>query len=227
MVSLAYRYGWKFGLFSSENMPYEYHFTKIAEKFAGKNWSDFTKGDIGRAKEWINEHFYWISIEAKVLSLEFLLEKYAELVVSHGLKGFVLDPWNQIEHIIPRGMNETQYVSKALSMVTTFVQRYDSHLWIVTHPTKPLKSRDGKAIRPKLADAAGSMNFANKAYNGFVVYRDFEFNTVEVEVAKVKFKFLGKHGIVPVQWNGDRGGQYWPLVPLEQKQMMIDNEPPF
>jgi hypothetical protein len=124
-------------------------------------------------------------------------------------------------------MNETQYVSKALSMVTTFVQRYDSHLWIVTHPTKPLKSRDGKAIRPKLADAAGSMNFANKAYNGFVVYRDFEFNTVEVEVAKVKFKFLGKHGIVPVQWNGDRGGQYWPLVPLEQKQMMIDNEPPF
>lgn len=226
-TSLAYRYGWPIGLFSSENMPYEYHFTKLAEKYIGKRWEVLTKGEIGRAKEWIHEHFFWISINEHQLSLEYILEKYAELVVNHGCKGFVIDPWNQIEHLIPKGMNETQYISKALSMLTTFVQRYDVHVWLVVHPTKPQKAKDGKALPPRLSDAAGSMHFANKAYNGFVVYRDFEFNTVEIDIQKVKFKFLGKHGTVPVEWKGDSGGRYWPLLPLEVTQTEIIDKPPF
>ena len=211
VLSLAYRYDWRFGMFSSENMPYEYHFTKLAEKYTGRRWHEITGKELVRAKQWIHEHFFWINISDADLTLEYILEKYEELVSALGLNGFVLDPWNQIEHIIPKGMQEHQYVSMALSKITSFVQRTDTHLWLVTHPTKPQKAKDGRPLPPRLADASGSMHFVNKCYNGMVVWRDFENNTSEVQVQKVKFKFLGKHGVVPLNWDGDHGGRYWPL----------------
>ncbi len=211
-VSLAYRHDWKIGMFSSENLPYEFHFTKLAEKFCGKQWGSISSKELSIAKSWIQDHFYWININENDLSLESILEKYRELVATHGLNGFVIDPWNEVEHLIPKGMNETQYVSKAMSMVKSFVQQTDTHLWLVTHPTKPQKSKEGKVLPPKLSDASGSMNFVNKAFNGIVVYRDFEYNTTEAQIGKVKFKFLGKHGTVPLHWDGQAGGRFWPIT---------------
>jgi twinkle protein len=217
VCSLAYRYEKRFGFFSSENMPYEFHFTKLAEKYKYKRWSDFTDADLREAKSWISEHFLWTAIDEEVdLTIDYLLEKFAELVVQKGVWGFVIDPWNEIDHDIPHGMSETQYVSRVMKKIVKFCRKYDAHVWVIVHPTKPFKNKDGKVPPPKLSDAAGSMNFVNKAYNGFVVYRNFEENTVEAIVQKVKFKFLGKVGHVPLEWNGYTGGTYWQLNKIMQ-----------
>ena len=63
------------------------------------------------------------------------------------------------------------------------------------------------------------MNFANQAFNGFVVHRNYEDNTTYVDVQKVKFKYLGEFGTVALQWSRDLGGSYWKLdrnVKVEQ-----------
>jgi twinkle protein len=108
-------------------------------------------------------------------------------------------------------MSETVYVSHVMKKITQFCRKYDVHVWLVVHPTKPMKDKSGKAMIPKLSDAAGSMNFSNKTYNGFVVYRDFEDNSVQAIIGKVKFKFLGRLGHVPLTWHGEAGGAYWML----------------
>jgi len=208
-MSLGFRHGWKTGMFSSESMPYEFHFTKLAEKFCHKRWHDIKPQELKKAKEWIHEHFYWVNISEKELSPEKVIERYENLVVNAGVKAFVIDPWNQLDHQF--NGTETQYINRTLSKITSFVQATDTHLFLVVHPTKPQKTKDGIIITPKLSDAAGSMNFSNKSYNGFVVVRDFETNQTEVHVQKIKFKYLGSIGVVPLNWSGAEGGTYWKL----------------
>jgi len=220
-TSLAYRHNVSGGVFSSESLPYEYHFTKLAEKYLMKRWQNINAAELKRAKEWINEYFHWINIQQRDLDLDRILERYENLVANKGCKWFSLDPWNQIAH---QFTNETQYINKALTKITNFVQSTDSHLFLVAHPTKPQKLKDGTVVPPKISDAAGSMNFANQTFNGFTVNRDFENNTTTIDVQKVKFKFLGGHGQVPLQWNGDLGGSYWKLdngIKAEQQSILL------
>lgn len=214
MTRLSERHKWKFGVFSAENQPVEFHFVKLAERYIGKSFSStnedykMTVDELGQAKLFVNDNFFFISLDNNNLTIDGILAKAKELVERKGINALLIDPYNYIEHKIPVGYNETQYISELLTKIKMFKERYNIHIFLIAHPVK-LKKENGKWEVPTLYHISGSSHFYNKTDNGFVVWRDFETGEVQVHVQKVRFKFVGKQGATSFTYN-KFNGRYQP-----------------
>ncbi|MES3017902.1 MAG: CHC2 zinc finger domain-containing protein [Bacteroidota bacterium] len=200
VTRLARRHGWKFAVCSMEN-PTAIHVTKFMEKFIGKAF-DFRKNPDHRMNKeefedailMTDDHFCFVNTSQVDVSVEGLIDKLTEVVKKKGIKGVLLDPWNQIEHKIPQGFTETQYISQSLSLLREFATKTDVHLFIVAHPTKLKKDPSGQYPVATLYDCAGSAHFFNKTDNGLSVYRDNAKGIVTVYSQKIRFSFHGSVG---------------------------------
>ncbi len=85
-----------------------------------------------------------------------------------GIRGLVIDPYNELDHQRPTYMTETEYVSQMLTKIKRFAQYHEVHVWLVAHP-RQLQNWRGEA--PNLYDISGSAHFINKADNGIIVHR--------------------------------------------------------
>ena len=56
------------------------------------------------------------------------------LACRFGIRGLVIDPYNELDHQRPTYMNETEYVSQMLTTLKRFAQHHDVHVWFVAHP---------------------------------------------------------------------------------------------
>ncbi len=65
--------------------------------------------------EWIADHFYLIRFDDEATTIEAIIEKARAAVMRHGIRGLVIDPYNEIEHRRPPNMTETEYVSRIAS----------------------------------------------------------------------------------------------------------------
>ncbi|MBS4013356.1 MAG: bifunctional DNA primase/helicase, partial [Bacteroidetes bacterium] len=145
-----------------------------------------------------NDHTYFILPDNEEYRLERILEAASGLVLKHGIKGLILDPWNTLEHQYGSD-SETIYTGKVLNQLKYFARIHDIHLFLVAHPRKMARKKDSKLFEvPTLYDISGSANWFNIADNGMVVYRQFSEDFTEsypiVYVQKVKHKFIGKTG---------------------------------
>jgi twinkle protein len=201
MCMTAKNHKWPWGVCSFENQPVAFHVTKLIEKMAGKAFG-FRKDHFNRvntdefqyAVGLIDLYFHFININQVELTINGLLDKATELVMRKGIKGLLIDPWNYIEHKIPKGYTETQYISECLTQIKTFAVKTGVHVFLIAHPTKLRKLNNGKYEVPTLYNISGSAHFFNKTDNGVTVWRDFENNTVDVHVQKVRYSWLGKVG---------------------------------
>ena len=205
MMNLARLHGWRFALCSFENPP-EDHVIKLAEKYAGTPfWPGprprMSESDVRNAISWIRERFFFIRAENESPTIEWVLEAARGCVLRHGIRGLLLDPYNRFEHKRPTGMNETEYVGDMLSRVQRFAVGSGVHVFFVAHPAKLY--RDGGVVPiPGLYDIAGSAHWANIADNGVTVHRaDDERSRVEIHVNKVRFKHVGRKGIVSLKYD--------------------------
>lgn len=208
-VHLAKLHGWSFAMFSPENQPIEDHISRIAEKYT---WKPFAEGPTQRmshqelceANEWISDHFHWILPEDDSdWSIDQILERCQALVTRHGVRGLVIDPWNEIEHSSTTE-SETMYISRALKKIRQFGRRVGVHIFIVVHPKMLQKDSSGNYPVPTLYDCAGSAHWRNKADNGLVVWRDFSnpHNIgVDIFIQKIRFRQNGKLGKVTLSYN--------------------------
>ena len=87
---------------------------------------------------------------------------------SYGIRGLVIDPYNELDHQRPSNVSETEYVSQMLTKIKRFAQHYDVATWFVCHP-KQMQNWTGGA--PNLYDISGSAHFVNKSDVGLVVLR--------------------------------------------------------
>ena len=65
MVNLASKHGWRFAVFSPENLPLEQHMAALVEKHVGKPFHDgptlrMSREELDRSMAWAREHFIWI-----------------------------------------------------------------------------------------------------------------------------------------------------------------------
>lgn len=208
MVNLAMKERWKFLIYSPENWPLALHHAKIIEKYVGK---PFNPGptpradidDVESAEEWMRDKFMFCKPERPdILSIMDEVHHHRSFA-GQWKTGVIIDPWNQLEHYRPSNMNETEYVSQTLSHVIERVREYNIHLWLVAHPAKMQRDRDGKYPVPTPRDISGSAHFWNKADNCITVYRDFsqESQDVEIHVQKVRHKHIGRIGLATIQYD--------------------------
>ena len=208
---LASKRGWRIGIFSAENPPV-LHFAKIAERHVGKRLHStnssykMTEADLWQAKQFVANHYYFVSTKDITITLDYLLNKAKELVMQKGISAFLIDPWNYIDHARPNNLTETEYISQAYTKIANAAKSLDIHIFVVAHPTKLQKDKQTKKYEiPTLYSISGSAHFYNKTDNGITVYRHFDTNLVDVHIQKVRFKFIGKVGMVTFEYDWKTG----------------------
>ena len=202
-VNLAAHHGWRIAVFSPENQPLEDHMARIIEKWSGMPFHDgpnqrMDRGGLDSAMVWAHRHFTWILPDDDAdWTIDVVLDRARQLVYRQGIRGLVIDPWNELEHMCPRDMTETQYISMSLKRIRQFGRRHGVHIWVVVHPQKLHKDKSGNYPVPTLYDCAGSAHWRNKADNGIAIWRDFGAadKTVEIHVQKIRFRQIGKLGM--------------------------------
>ncbi len=199
LVNLATNNDWRIGMFSPENQPIRRHIIGLIEKKAKKQFNTLDDLEVGQHLNWLHSHFFWILPDFDAdWSLEGVLALAKVLVYRQGINGLVIDPWNELQHKIPQGYSETDYISHALSKIRQFAHEANIHIWVVAHPTKLQKDlRTNKYPVPRPYDVSGSSHWNNKADLAFAVYRE-DFNKdvspVSVNVQKVRFAEDGRVG---------------------------------
>ena len=206
VVNLAQAVDWRFALFSPENYPLERYAALLMEQYTGlpfdgpsTRMAPPVKDD---AKQWLDAHVSFLMPEDDSPTIARLLDLAKVQVYRQGIKGLILDPWNEIEHSRPERQNETEYISHVLTQVRRFARLHGVHVWIVAHPTKLVKAQKGDYAGqyppPTPYDISGSAHWRNKADNCVTIWRDIEANNdlVEVHVQKVRFREIGKPGMV-------------------------------
>lgn len=229
LVNLARLHGWSFGIFSPENHPLEYHVEKLIEKYIGKPFNDgpterVTITELDRAVTFIDKHFHFQLPERP--TIDALLEQGRQLVAQHGIRGMVLDPWNEIEHVRENGISETEYISLALTKIRKFARDNGVHVWVVAHPAKLYKEKDsGDYPVPTPYDVSGSAHWRNKADNCITVYRHLQDanKPVEIHVQKIRKKYVGQIGMCEMSYSR-LCGQYFPFVGCEPVYSMHREE---
>lgn len=205
----AVKSGWKWAICSFENTPASLHGTKLAEKIGGKAF-DFRRdpqnrlapSDLKLILSFIGSNFAFINTTNSDITLDGILAKTAELVARKGINGLLIDPWNYIEHKIPNGVPETLYISDCLTRVKLAAMKLGIHIILIAHPAKLNKAAGQKSYDvPTLYSISGSAHFYNKTDNGITVYRDFEKETVNIYVQKVRYSWLGKIGTIQYRFN--------------------------
>jgi twinkle protein len=208
MVNLARTGGWHFVVYSPENHPLEMHHSKIIEKVVGKPFNPgpnerMTEREVDDAEEWMRGKFLFAKPNRPDM-VSILNEANAYASVATRKCGIVIDPWNHLEHYRPTGMSETEYVSSVLSEVIAWVRERNCHLWLVAHPSKMQKDKNGKLPIPTPHDVSGSAHFWNKADNCITVWRDqseYRDQRVQIHVQKIRFKHIGRIGMTTLLYD--------------------------
>ena len=197
------RYNWRCAWFSPENFPVTLHHPKLMEKLIGKR---FMKGlmkqqEFDAAVVCLSRNFFDILPE-EGYRVDTILEKAETLVRRKGIRIFILDPYNCLEHQIPSGQSETQYISEFLEKLRSFARRRQVLVILAAHPTKMKCDPLTKQFPvPTMYDISGSAAFFNKADFGIAIERDRTRGVTRVHVQKVKFRHLGQPGVASFQYN--------------------------
>jgi twinkle protein len=203
LVNLAWQYGLKFVFFSPENFPVAFHAIKLIEKAGGNRYPTLSKETRKNMAEWVDEHFTFLYPSEENSTLPDIIRLAEQVKETFGMDGFIIDPWNEIDHRRPEGLSETEYISQSLTKVRRFSRDKKVHTWIVAHPTKMPKDKDtGKYAPPTPYDISGSAHWRNKADFCITVHRHSQDkNEIDLIVNKVKFKHFGKTGNVSLDYD--------------------------
>ena len=187
-------YGWKTAFASPENKPNYLH----AHKLIRKTWEGMpTKDDVGTSKwkqvtDHVNDNYFFIDMDR--YTLDEVLKKGGELVKRKGIKCLVIDPYNKVRDVNCKTEDVNRYTMEYLTKIEVFAKKYDVLVFIVAHPTKMYKDKDGQIEEPTMYNIKGGGEWYDASYHGILVHRDYDAKTVKAKVLKVKFQNLGENG---------------------------------
>ena len=163
-----------------------------------------TKEELTMGIDWVDNHFRWILPENdKDWGLDNIIDKAISLTLQYGIKGIVIDPWNEIEHM-RGGMTEADYLSHAIRKIKRFSWGYGVHVWLVAHPTKLEREKDGSYRCPTMYNISGGAHWRNKADNGIIVHAELgavRSPSTEIHVQKIRFRQIGQLGVCEMKYN--------------------------
>lgn len=212
IMQLAIRYGWGFGVFSAENSKLARHYAALTEKLVGKSFSVGTDGkrmsveEKEKAKKFLKKHIRMIRPDEEKgnWSLDGILDLARSLVFRHGIRGLVIDPWNEIEHTRPAHLTPEEYLALQLSKVKRFAEVNGVHVWIVAHPKNMVKDNDGDYPVPTPYLISGGAMWNNKADFIIAVWRRRGLPDeviMDIHIQKVRWKEDGRIGMTSLLYH--------------------------
>lgn len=201
---------WRFIVYSPESQPVELYLSNLCEivttrpfRYGYNNRID--PPALAEAMDFMDSRLRVLRFDGGAIfpSLETFMLACEEVLLDwkDGPVGVVLDPWNELDHVPHAGMNETQMTNWELMRYRNWVRQHGAqmHGFIVAHPSKPQKDKNGDYKDVTLYDISGSSAWKNKADFGIVVRRRDDHTAVEIE--KSRWRHLGKQGIAYLTFN--------------------------
>jgi twinkle protein len=204
-LGLCLNAGWLFGVCSPESYPLAFYYSRLIKRLLGCKFSknNISESMLMQAKEWIKDRFNLIA-PTQGYDLDDILDKARILVLRKGIKGLIIDPWNRIESTMPSGYSPIKFVQERLDKLVRFAQVNKVHIFLVAHPVKMQKEKDGiDFLVPNLYSISGSSDFFNMCQNGFTVYKRNSSGKTEIHIQKVKWDHLGKVGMIEYNYCPD------------------------
>jgi twinkle protein len=207
---LALAHGWRTIFGSFEQRPVPDHRRALRTFHAQKLEKHMTPEERAAADAFIHQHFrFLIPNDETETSLEWLLSTMAAAVRRFDPHVVVIDPWNELEHVRPREMTQTEYTGWAIRAVKRFAKLHRVHIIVVAHPAKlQRKQQDGKYPCPSLYDIADSAHWYNKPDLGLVIWREHAdpSRPTNIMVAKSRYHSeIGRPGMISGIWNESTG----------------------
>jgi twinkle protein len=219
LLNLA-KAGWRHCIFSPENQPCELHVSKFLEKYSHKPFGAglterMSVDEMDEAITEIEEWFRFIGPSFSTERLSFTIDEVLKAAECdfrlRGLwskrennLGLVIDPWNEIEHLRPAALSETEYVSQTLSMIRAWARANAVHVWVVAHPQKLKRDDQGVLPVPRPDAISGSQHWWNKADACITVWRELgegRKDETDIHVWKIRFKHIGIPGKVTLRYD--------------------------
>lgn len=192
----AFHDGWKFAVFSPENMPMNDFFNDIIEMYIGRS-SDPYHGDrqmsmeeYEEAMEFVKKHFF-IIYPKRDFELNTIFNRAKYLVKTKGIRSLIIDPYNTIQHRMKSGEREDLYISRFMSELKRFALDHNISIHLVAHQVTPQKDDRGQYYKPDVNRIKGGGTFADKADNVMFVwrpYRALDFSSKDVIFGSQKIK---------------------------------------
>ena len=218
MVNLALNHNYRFAIYSPENHPLELHAKKIIEKLIQKPFYGayrMSESDLNEAVDVMDRHFSFVKpTELQFTPIDIINDALPWLDQSNlQPRALIIDPWNEMDHYRPAGLNETEYISRVLTDLRRAARDYKTHLFLVAHPMKMQKDKEGNYPVPRPYDISGSAHWYNKADNCISIWRDVANNPelTQVHIQKVRFNTTGKVGMVELIYNRDKSSYFEPM----------------
>lgn len=182
LTELARNNGFKTALYTPENRPAAREYVKILQCFSRK--TKFSEEEDMVAIEFVNEHFIninpspsWFESFGGVVSQETVntlvsILRYVESLKNNmGVQGYVIDAWNKLDFQLHRE-SETNYISRMLDIILNFNEKHNLTCFLVAHPSKDGRDKNGNYFEPSLMSISGSAHFKNKTDVGLIVHRN-------------------------------------------------------
>lgn len=192
----AYHDGWKFGVFSPENMPMKDFFNDLVEMYIGKSSDPYyknnqmTKDEYLEAINFVKRHFFLIYPQ-KNFNLDSIFERAKFLVKTKGIRSLIIDPYNTVQHKMGRGEREDLYISRFMSELKRFAVDNKISVNLVAHQVTPQKDDSGRYYKPDVNRIKGGGTFSDKADNVMFVWRPhraLDFSNTSVIFGSQKIK---------------------------------------
>jgi twinkle protein len=186
---------WKFAIFSPENMPIEDLFDDLIQMFVNKTCDAhyanvMSDEEYIEAINFISNHFFIIAPpnDSKLDSIFSLLNF---VVSKNSIDAVIIDPYNQIEHIIGKGERDDLYVGRFMSSLKKFAVDKNISMNLVAHQNTPDIAGEKEYPKPNMYRVKGGGTFADKVDNLILVWRpykrtNFKDPTVMILVQKIK-----------------------------------------
>jgi twinkle protein len=212
-INMIGQHDWRFAVCSPENWPPERHAKKYVEKVVsrpfgihGQHKPRMEKRQIAEALLQLHQHIFFIMPKDELLTIEIILEKARALIARHGVNGLIVDPWNELEHMMEPGQREDMYISKQLTRLRRFARTNGIHIWVVAHPRNLRKDENGDYKPPTMYEISGGAQWRNKADNGICVHRpNFNRDETIIYTQKIRFKEVGRLGMATLKYSRDTG----------------------
>lgn len=208
--------GRKCAAFSPEEQPPLYYYRELIRTYIGKPVEKeardrMTLAEFRHGMEFVREHFIFI-YPPELPTPEYVLERFAEVIIKHNVKSVTLDPWNQLLHIMAK--RDDIYLGETLSKFERFAQNQNVFFTTVCHPNRTEKGADGNYKCPSAWDLNGGPVWSSRATNICMYHRPFfqtdpSDPTCEFHSKKIKRQLIsGLPGMVTLDYNRKVGRFY-------------------
>jgi len=206
LMNLAINQDLKFAIFSPEHST-QMHIRRLAQMYSKKSFDDgfadrMTPAELNTALDFIHKHFFFIETRDAVPSIDLILKIAKSAVYKYGVKGLIIDPYNEVSAVRSGNQREDEHIRDFISLCKRFARIYEVIAWIVAHPTKLPKNQDGSYLPPTAYDISGAAHWHNQADAVLTVHRNFDEKSTSVFTRKIREQDLyGKIGEAKFKYN--------------------------